>query len=886
VIHFGHAKPPDQAGSATVVIMRSRARDVLVAAGVAAAGLALYVATLQPDFGGPEDTPKFQFIGYVLGIPHPPGYPLYVLLSHAFVALPIGTIAYRANLFSAVMAALACSLVYVISRQLGARRWTSLCAALGLATGASFWRSAVFAEVYSLAAVMAALTIALLLAWGARGGTCRLLATIGAFAFGLGNHLTIVGMAPAVAFYVFARGRRVLTVRTMAASALVLLMGVAQYCLIVIRTRQEAPYLETRASHVIDLVGVVTAERFAGQRFAFGPTVLFTDHLPALASLIARELGLVGTGTFLLGVAAGLRRADPRLVMGAAAGMFGMVLNISGDLKGFITPLMALLWPFTALAVDAIAKRARSIGGGGRIASGLVFAAAAILPVNNVVANYNEADESGHTEEARFLRAAFSQVPDGAAFVPEDYWSDMALHYYRFTGEAGRGRILRIGFDAMQVRLASREKHRVFAFAGAATFLAAEGLRFMRWPIDGAPLDQWLARLPRGSIVAGAMAYAPAPPDLLAIGHPNARPAGRPRSFEAFAAVVGRRGAAWSKADEATSLSVNAASLGVALPDFAGSLLASAGANEARIDLSGRTIARTDTGLALAVFAPDGTLARTLEFTLEEPRRVQYAGALYELAGDSPCAELTTKTFTDIDAVLAKGSWITTTPDVGSVVVDVLFPESRDVRARSSLLLGDGSMRTTIAHDPDGDMLSTELTRSGERRPVFRLALDRPLSPARARVRPGGSRSSLTLCSHEAVRPLFEGGRTTAVLDADFESEPYFGAGWGDANRTPTGPSRDGEDGATVFLPLEQGRGYRASLEMAAAETVTLDVTLNGVHVGECDPHGARPCDVTLPEVVVRRGINTLMLSLRDVATRGQQRPLFTFRRARIAALR
>jgi len=191
--------PTDQAANSTVVIAPARARDGLLAATVAIISLALYLATLQPDFGGPEDTPKFQFIGYVLGIPHPPGYPLYVLLSHAFVALPIGTIAYRANLFSALMAALACSLVYVIGRQLGACRWTSLCAALGLATGASFWRSAVFAEVYSLAAVMAALAIALFLAWGARERTSRLLTAIGAFALGLGNHLTIVGIAPAVA---------------------------------------------------------------------------------------------------------------------------------------------------------------------------------------------------------------------------------------------------------------------------------------------------------------------------------------------------------------------------------------------------------------------------------------------------------------------------------------------------------------------------------------------------------------------------------------------------------------------------------------------------------------------------------------------------------------
>src|SRR5687767_11901946 len=75
--------------------------DIVGAGLVVLVTAALYVATVQPDFGGPEDTPKFQFLGYVLGTGHPPGYPLYVMLSHVFVrALRAGTIAYRANLFS------------------------------------------------------------------------------------------------------------------------------------------------------------------------------------------------------------------------------------------------------------------------------------------------------------------------------------------------------------------------------------------------------------------------------------------------------------------------------------------------------------------------------------------------------------------------------------------------------------------------------------------------------------------------------------------------------------------------------------------------------------------------------------------------------------------
>jgi hypothetical protein len=235
--------------------------------------------------------------------------------------------------------------------------------------------------------------------------------------------------------------------------------------------------------------------------------------------------------------------------------------------------------------------------------------------------------------------------------------------------------------------------------------------------------------------------------------------------------------------------------------------------------------------------------------------------------------------------VLASGSWIATTPDIGSLVVESVFPESRDVRARSSLLLGSGSITTTFMRDLDGDILRTELTRSGEGRPVFRLALDRPLSNVQARVRPGGSRSSLTVCSNYPVRPLFEKGRTTASVRADFESEPYFGAGWGDAERTGAGQVRHGEAGATLFLPLEQGWAYRASIDLASPETGALDVTLNGLQVGVCDLHSGRPCEIALPAAAVVPGINTLML----MPPGGEPMPgrgVFTFRGARIAMVR
>ena len=90
---------------------------------------------------------------------------------------------------------------FLIARLLGGSRWSAGCAALGLATGASFWRSAVFAEVYSLAAAAAGLSLALLLVWGQRLRAVWLLGAIAATAAAFGNHLTIIGVVPAYVVY-------------------------------------------------------------------------------------------------------------------------------------------------------------------------------------------------------------------------------------------------------------------------------------------------------------------------------------------------------------------------------------------------------------------------------------------------------------------------------------------------------------------------------------------------------------------------------------------------------------------------------------------------------------------------------------------------------------
>jgi hypothetical protein len=159
------------------------------------------------------------------------------------------------------------------------------------------------------------------------------------------------------------------------------------------------------------------------------------------------------------------------------------------------------------------------------------------------------------------------------------------------------------------------------------------------------------------------------------------------------------------------------------------------------------------------------------------------------------------------------------------------------------------------------------------------MALDCPASQARARVRSGGVESTVTLCGHRPP-PLFPAGAEHAVLKPDFESEAYFGSGWHDAERTPTGRVRRADGVATWLLPLTTGYSYRIALDLTAVSPTRIDAALNGAVVTSCDLGDRTSCDLTVSSKLVRDGTNALTLTAARL--RPSDVPSFTFQGARI----
>jgi len=101
-------------------------RSALGAAWVAAlVALWVYVSTLSPTVAWVnqgEDSGDLLVAAATLGIPHPTGYPLFVLLGRVVSLIPIGAVAFRINLVAAVAGAASAFFLALLVLELAAQR--------------------------------------------------------------------------------------------------------------------------------------------------------------------------------------------------------------------------------------------------------------------------------------------------------------------------------------------------------------------------------------------------------------------------------------------------------------------------------------------------------------------------------------------------------------------------------------------------------------------------------------------------------------------------------------------------------------------------------------------------------------------------------------------
>lgn len=222
-------------------------------AAVAALAFVLYACSAAPTLTWAHegaDGGELVAAAIVNGVPHPPGYPLYIPLLQAWLALlglflPNSEPIWRAALLSALCGALSVGVTAVTALHL-VRRWPhgwlwATAAALAWAISPLLWSQVVIAEVYALHALLFTL-----LGWAVLVHPRRLWALVVLVALGAAHHLTFLLLLPAAWYGLWAQrppqvaGRRWLLQIT-GVFALGLALGALVYLRIALAAGQGPP---------------------------------------------------------------------------------------------------------------------------------------------------------------------------------------------------------------------------------------------------------------------------------------------------------------------------------------------------------------------------------------------------------------------------------------------------------------------------------------------------------------------------------------------------------------------------------------------------------------------------------------------------------------------
>ena len=400
----------------------------------------LYLGTLAPTvlpYGTPDtlDSPMLQAEVSVLGVGHPTGYPTYLMLTHLFTYLPFGDPAYRVNLASAVYAALAVLVVYLVGLRLGGRAAAAASGALAFGLSGAFWSQAVIAEVYTFEALLVALVILFALLWRDRRDDRYLLITASLVGLSLTHHLTSVLLVPAALAFVFLTDGRVFSRTGLLLKSLGLfLLGVLPLVYLPIRALMHAPLNEADPSTPWRFLLLVTGGSFLAESSEKGrqcspsslalvdPSTklqLLGDHLLGQFPLILMVIGALAAVYLLF--------ADRAAAVLLGTLFFGCLVQAAVYLQLGIEDFYVFLIPaFLAFALSisaglgALLRWVESLVIGPTARGILLFVLSAVMlvaPLSGVRDSYAAHDRSGDYGGRRMIEAVAGNVEKGATVL-------------------------------------------------------------------------------------------------------------------------------------------------------------------------------------------------------------------------------------------------------------------------------------------------------------------------------------------------------------------------------------------------------------------------------------------------------------------------------------
>ena len=433
------ATSPMEARARSMERLRGRVNAADIAAFTAfAVSAVVYVRTLLPgvSFG---DWAEAEMIPSRLGILHPTGYPLYALLGKLFSMIPVESVAYRANLLSAMAAAGAVGVAVLIAVRLGVRPIIAAGAGLALAFTGTLWEEATFSEMNGLHLLLVAMLLHRALVWRAERRDRDLL--LGALIGGLcvSNHGLAITVVPIVVLFVLFDARREIVsnpwIPVEAAAAFVL--GLTPYLSMLVRALAGPAEVYGTFLTWDGFFAHVSGAQFRGDmhftsiesfRAAWAAMPQVVDHLIAASNVVFVVAGVIGVAILLwrdhwFGLLL--------VVLGVVNVYF--YANYLGDLSHYLLTT----WLILAIGLACVAEKVVEVlveWGGPRVSA--VRYALLILPVVLLAMNWAVHDQSANRDGERFTTEVFAALPQDAVLLT--YWDALTPMSYRHCIEGVR----------------------------------------------------------------------------------------------------------------------------------------------------------------------------------------------------------------------------------------------------------------------------------------------------------------------------------------------------------------------------------------------------------------------------------------------------------------
>lgn len=390
------------------------------------------------------------------GVPHPTGYPLYLVVARGFQLLPVGSLAFRTNLLSAVATALAAGLVYALAAHVSSRSQDEHDWVAGLAAGYAFglapliWSQAVITEVYGLQSLLVALVLYLYV-WSAPFGISNWKGLDRGRGLTMGlavcSHVTILLLTP-IAFVLGSiqrkvtaednidpgrswRGNMEIDSGALLRQLGMFAAGLSLYLILPIRAMAQPP---------VNWGNVITPVRFwwlvSGQiyqRYYLQFTLTeFWARIPAWAALLLQQFGLPGIILGLLGLIVFGKRSRLFMLTGWTAGIFTLFAIVYGSLDSYVylIPVFLSFSVWIGLGIAGVGHQ--FVRGSLVLKTGLLLLLLSYLAARSTI-NIHQVDASNDVRAESFGREVLSVVPENAILFAEGDRSVFALWYFHFA---------------------------------------------------------------------------------------------------------------------------------------------------------------------------------------------------------------------------------------------------------------------------------------------------------------------------------------------------------------------------------------------------------------------------------------------------------------------